>query len=1404
VALVGSASVEIVPDARGFKEKLDAALKGAIGDVQVAVDVKLYDAAALQKIEELIRDRTLHIDVKLYDADATQKLARLTEDRRVDIDVKLFADAARAQLDALARDRTTTVRVNTVGGDSNGGSGGGGFSGGGLLAAAVPLAALAIPLGAAAIGGAAALGAGFAVAAGGALALKGALSGVDTATKAVTAANLQAGTAAKASGAAQASAAAATQGAQAGLANAIASANNAAITSAQAVKSAQQGVADAQRTATAAVATALVQQESAERSLTSAQQAETNAQNALTLARKSAQQQIEDLTNSVADGALAQRAAALSVIDAQHNLDLAKVNPGATRFQQEQAQLAYDQAVQQVTDLATRQQRLVADKAAADKAGVDGSTTVIAAQVGVATATTGVATAQEAVQRAAAAVTEAQRAGAESVAKAQDAVTTALRAQGEQARSSAASIASAQLALENAQRGAATAATTTNTAALAAAAALAALTPAGRRFAEFIQTTLQPALKTLKDTAQEGILPGLQDGLTKLLPVLPIFVDIVHNVSTALGDLFSAAGAGLSGGFFTQFFAFVRDTAGPALTTVGTIIGNVVTGLAGLLQGFAPVISQIGGGVADLTGKFATFGTTLSTNSSFQSFLAYVIQAGPVVASALGSIFNATGTLVEGLAPLGIVLLKIIDSVGGLIVSMGPTGLLLTIGAVAGAIAVFTGGVGAIVIAVTAAVGAVTYLYTSNKTFHDFIDQKVLPILKALGGYFTGTLVPIFEEVGGRVLSTLRTAIGYVTDKFNDNKGALEVLGTGLVVLGRVIIEKVIPFLLENGLTAAIKIVGIALGALLDTIGLLFDGLKQLVSLGASALSALSNVPGFGWAKDGAIQLEAFRIALDKVGSSTTSSTTAQFDATKQAKLLSDANDGLKTAQDKLNGAVQTNIDKFTILNGGVLAQQQANDKLAASYDALTTATAANGTSLDSNSASGRANRKAIDDVALALNTKAQSDYDATTKTLGHTAAVDQANVTLADNRQKLLDVLVQSGSTQAGAQSYINTLLQVPHSSPTQFETPGLSEALSGVTNLQGQIDSLHGANVPINIFGSYSIGPNGAAQFGNLTALTPSSGPTPALPGIRSNAAGGLQRGPGTGTSDGILSRLSDGEFVVKASETAKHLSTLEAMNSGNLPAFASGGPVNVRLLTSAALGAGVLQDPINGVYGQQGFAGLLSQLGKAGVLNAVSSNPGVGGSVDRWAPVILQALGLQGLPAAFLAGVENVIARESGGNPNAINLTDSNAIAGHPSQGLMQTIPATFAAYAGPYASRGITDPLANIYAGIAYANANYGPSFFAGGGRKDPSGGYIGYDTGGYIPPGITNVYNGTGKPEMVFTPEQLSARDAHGGGGNQFTGQVVHGDVYQVDPEAYAREERTNMRRAQVQYGLGVR
>lgn len=63
---------------------------------------------------------------------------------------------------------------------------------------------------------------------------------------------------------------------------------------------------------------------------------------------------------------------------------------------------------------------------------------------------------------------------------------------------------------------------------------------------------------------------------------------------------------------------------------------------------------------------------------------------------------------------------------------------------------------------------------------------------------------------------------------------------------------------------------------------------------------------------------------------------------------------------------------------------------------------------------------------------------------------------------------------------------------------------------------------------------------------------------------AYGGLISGPGTGTSDSILARVSAGEYVVNARSTGMHLPLLEAINGGPgrpptlIPAYAAGGLV------------------------------------------------------------------------------------------------------------------------------------------------------------------------------------------------------------------------------------------------------
>ncbi|MEW2578339.1 phage tail tape measure protein [Streptomyces syringium] len=290
---------------------------------------------------------------------------------------------------------------------------------------------------------------------------------------------------------------------------------------------------------------------------------------------------------------------------------------------------------------------------------------------------------------------------------------------------------------------------------------------------------------------------------------------------------------------------------------------------------------------------------------------------------------------------------------------------------------------------------------------------------------------------------------------------------------------------------------------------------------------------------------------------------------------------------------------------------------------------------------------------------------------------------------------------------------------------------------------------------------------------------------------ASGGSVFGAGTATSDSIPALLSHGEHVWTAAEVqgAGGHGAVQALRArarhGGLPGFKDGGIVSD--IWSGITGAaktiggwtgnawdlitnpseiwdkaiGPVRRTIDSIGGTR-WASTIAQLPirmikglKDKVVSAAKGlldfgGGDIGGSgVQRWSGVVLQALKMVGQPASLLPVVLRRMNQESGGNPRAINLWDSNAKAGDPSRGLMQTIGSTFAAYAGPLRSRGIYDPLANIYASMRYALSRYGSLASA---YNRPGG----YDNGGWLMPGHSNTFNGTGRPEAVLTDPQWTA------------------------------------------------
>ncbi|SDC77513.1 transglycosylase SLT domain-containing protein [Streptomyces prasinopilosus] len=95
----------------------------------------------------------------------------------------------------------------------------------------------------------------------------------------------------------------------------------------------------------------------------------------------------------------------------------------------------------------------------------------------------------------------------------------------------------------------------------------------------------------------------------------------------------------------------------------------------------------------------------------------------------------------------------------------------------------------------------------------------------------------------------------------------------------------------------------------------------------------------------------------------------------------------------------------------------------------------------------------------------------------------------------------------------------------------------------------------------------------------------------------------------------------------------------------------------------------------------------------------------NLDGWIREALSVMAQHGIPGSYDSIHRNIL-RESSGNPRAVNLWDSNALAGTPSKGLLQVIDPTFRAYHVPGTVFDPFDPVANIAAACNYAADRYG--------------------------------------------------------------------------------------------------
>jgi SLT domain-containing protein len=229
---------------------------------------------------------------------------------------------------------------------------------------------------------------------------------------------------------------------------------------------------------------------------------------------------------------------------------------------------------------------------------------------------------------------------------------------------------------------------------------------------------------------------------------------------------------------------------------------------------------------------------------------------------------------------------------------------------------------------------------------------------------------------------------------------------------------------------------------------------------------------------------------------------------------------------------------------------------------------------------------------------------------------------------------------------------------------------------------------------------------------------------------------------------------EFVVRKSSRRKieqsHPGLLDKMNKTGQVGYAEGGRVWPFPTTAAMMKIPSAKDVAAAVGG-----------GSAG-----------SGSLGAW---IRQAIMLTGAPGTWGSPLRTLVMRESGGNPRAINLWDSNAKAGHPSMGLAQTIGPTFEHYRLHSLPDDPYNPVANLAAAIRYIESRYGSIFRVQ--QANPNLPPKGYSAGGHVAMATGGVINepvyGYGASGRSYSfgergPETVIPGSRGGGGGGATT------------------------------------
>ncbi|HET9197647.1 MAG TPA: NlpC/P60 family protein, partial [Solirubrobacterales bacterium] len=349
----------------------------------------------------------------------------------------------------------------------------------------------------------------------------------------------------------------------------------------------------------------------AERQVQDAQRNSEQAQRALTEARKEAREELEDLKNAAIQAAFGEERAVLSLREARRELQAARKDPGSVSPDEMTGlELQVEEAKQALKEARQDRKDTDRERSASQRRGVDKSPAVVQA-----------------------------------------------RQQREEARRQ---VADARRELKKAQEAEEEALEGLRATASAAATALDKLPPSAQRFAHFL-FGLKPKVDELRETAADGLLPGVERGIKSALPLFPRLRAAIGGTTGVLSRANEKAGEFIGSKGFGRDFS--RITEGNA-TLIGRMASsgmNLFSALRHIMVAAQPFLGWLGKSTVRLTGWVEGITEAGRRSGRLGDFFDKTRSTMARVASTLQSVSAGFLQVGKAAAPLGRDILDSLD-----------------------------------------------------------------------------------------------------------------------------------------------------------------------------------------------------------------------------------------------------------------------------------------------------------------------------------------------------------------------------------------------------------------------------------------------------------------------------------------------------------------------------------------------------------------------------------------------------------------------------------------------------------------------------------------------------------------------------------------------------------------------